>query len=264
MAETVKGLNIKLTLDGKDLENELNGIKKDLKEQNKDLKAINTNLRYDSSNLDLWKSKQSKLNDILSTTKKRLDTQNLELEKAKKAVQIGDMSTDEFNKLKRNVQYTEAELTKLNNELGKTNDKIQELSNAKFDKIGKLGSTLTKSVTVPILGAVSALTAFTVKTALAADEIGDSAEKLGLSAEQLQEWNHAATLMGASTDTMRRAFMKVNGVIGDIATGNGDKFSDSLAQIGLTIDDLKGKNTHETFEILRNALSEVEDESVRV
>ncbi len=28
MAETVKGLNIKLTLDGKDLENELNGIKK--------------------------------------------------------------------------------------------------------------------------------------------------------------------------------------------------------------------------------------------
>lgn len=32
MAETVKGLDIKLTLDGKDLENELNGIKKDLKE----------------------------------------------------------------------------------------------------------------------------------------------------------------------------------------------------------------------------------------
>jgi len=50
MAETVKGLNIKLTLDGKDLENELNGIKKDLKEQNKDLRAINTNLRYDSTN----------------------------------------------------------------------------------------------------------------------------------------------------------------------------------------------------------------------
>lgn len=72
MAETVKGLNIKLSLDGKDLENELNDIKKDLNEQNKDLKAINTNLRYDSSNLDLWKSKQDKLNGILSTTKNDL------------------------------------------------------------------------------------------------------------------------------------------------------------------------------------------------
>jgi phage-related minor tail protein len=134
MAETVKGLNIKLTLDGKDLENELNGVKKELKEQNKDLRAINTNLRYDSSNIDLWKQKQSKLNDILVQTKKKLETQNKELEHAQKAVQVGDMSQVEFNKLKRNVQYTEAELAKLNNEFGKTNDKIKELKNLLDEK----------------------------------------------------------------------------------------------------------------------------------
>ena len=264
MAETVKGLNIKLTLDGKDLENELNGIKKDLKEQNKDLKAINTNLRYDSSNLDLWKSKQGKLNDILTQTKKKLETQNQELTKAKKAVQLGDMSQEEFNKLKRNVQYTEAEISKLNNELGKTNDKIKELNNAKFDKIGKIGSTLTKSVTVPILGAVSALTAFSVKAAYTADEIGDTAQKIGLSAEAFQEWNHVATIMGTSTESLNKGFIKVNGILGDIATGNADKVVDSLALIGLTVDDLKGKNADEAFEIISEALSKVEDEAVRV
>jgi phage-related protein len=264
MAETVKGLNIKLTLDGKDLENELNGVKKELKEQNKDLKAINTNLRYDSTNLDLWKQKQSKLNDILVQTKKKLETQNQELEQAKKAVQVGDMSQEEFNKLKRNVQYTEAEIAKMNGQLENTNSKIKQLGNAKFDKIGKLGSTLTKSVTVPILGAVSALTAFSVKTAYTADEIGDTAQKLGLSAEQFQEWNHVATIMGTSTESMTKAFTKVNGILGDIATGNGDKVADSLALIGLTVDDLKGKNTDQAFELIRNALSEVADESVRV
>lgn len=264
MAETVKGLNIKLTLDGKDLENELNGIKKDLKEQNKDLKAINTNLRYDSSNLDLWKSKQGKLNDILTQTKKKLETQNQELTKAKKAVQLGDMSQEEFNKLKRNVQYTEAEISKLNNELGKTNDKIKELNNAKFDKIGKIGSTLTKSVTVPILGAVSALTAFSVKAAYTADSIGDTAQKIGLTAEAFQEWNHVATIMGSSTESLNKAFIKVNGILGDIATGNADKVSDSLALIGLTVDDIKGKNADEAFEIISDALSKVEDEALRV
>ena len=264
MAETVKGLNIKLTLDGKDLENELNGIKKDLKEQNKDLKAINTNLRYDSSNLDLWKSKQGKLNDILAQTKKKLETQNQELDKAKKAVQLGDMSQEEFNKLKRNVQYTEAELSKLNNELGKTNDKIRELSNAKFDKIGKLGSTLTKSLTVPILGAVSALTAFSVKAAYTADSIGDTAQKIGLTAEAFQEWNHVATIMGSSTESLNKAFIKVNGILGDIAPGNADKVADSLALIGLSVDDLKGKNADEAFLIISEALSKVEDEALRV
>lgn len=264
MAETVKGLNIKLTLDGKDLENELSGIQKELKEQNKDLKAINTNLRYDSTNLDLWKQKQSKLNDILVQTKKKLETQNQELEQAKKAVQLGDMSAEEFNKLKRNVQYTEAEIAKMNGQLENTNSKIKQLANAKFDKIGKLGSTLTKSVTLPILGAVSALTAFSVKTAYTADEIGDTAQKLGLSAEQFQEWNHVATIMGTSTESMSKAFMKVNGIMGDIATGNGDKVADSLALIGLTVDDLKGKNTDQAFELIRDALSNVADESVRV
>ena len=264
MAETVKGLNIKLTLDGKDLENELNGVKKELKEQNKDLRAINTNLRYDSSNIDLWKQKQSKLNDILVQTKKKLETQNKELEHAKKAVQVGDMSQEEFNKLKRNVQYTEAELAKMNGQLDKTQVKIKQLSNANFEKIGKLGSTLTKSVTVPILGAVSALTAFSIKSAYASDEIGDTAEKLGLSAEQMQEWNHSATILGVSTERMEKAFMKVNGILGDIATGNGDKYADSLALIGLSLDDLEGKNADQAFALIRDALSEVEDEAIRV
>lgn len=264
MAETVKGLNIKLTLDGKDLENELNGIKKELKEQNKDLRAINTNLRYDSSNLDLWKQKQSKLNDILVQTKKKLETQNQELDRAKKAVQVGDMSQEEFNNLKRNVQYTEAEIAKMNGQLEKTSDKIKQLSNANFEKIGKLGSTLTKSVTVPILGAVSALTAFSVKAAYTADEIGDTAEKIGLSAEAFQEWNHTATILGVSTERMERAFVKVNGILGDIATGNGDKYAESLALIGLSLDDLEGKNTNEAFNLIRDALSEVEDEAVRL
>jgi len=264
VAETVKGLNIKLTLDGKDLENELNGVKKELKEQNKDLRAINTNLRYDSTNVDLWKQKQSKLNDILVQTKKKLETQNQELEHAKKAVQVGDISKEEFNKLKRNIQYTEAELAKMNGQLDKTQLKIKQLSNANFDKIGKLGSTLTKSVTVPILGAVSALTAFSIKNAYASDEIGDTAEKLGLSAEQMQEWNHSATILGVSTERMEKAFMKVNGILGEIATGNGDKYADSLALIGLNIDDLEGKNADQAFALIRDALSEVEDEAIRV
>ena len=72
MAETVRGLNIKLTLDAKDLQNELTNIKANLKEQQKDLKAINTSLRYDSTNLDLWKKKQETLNSILEETKKKL------------------------------------------------------------------------------------------------------------------------------------------------------------------------------------------------
>jgi hypothetical protein len=264
MAETIKGLNIKLSLDGRDLENELKEIQSDLKEQQKDLKAINANLKYDSSNVELWKNKQSKLNEILQTTKKKLETQNLELEKAKQAVKLGEMSETEFSKLARNVSYTEAEVSKLNKELQATRGKITDLSNADFQKIGQIGSTLTKSITVPVLGAMSALGALAVKTAVTADELADTAAKIGLSAESLQEWNYVAKLSGSSTDSLNKAFVKVNGILGDIATGNGDKVSESLTLIGLSVDDLKGKNADQAFNTIRDALANVEDEAIRV
>jgi phage-related minor tail protein len=264
VAETVNGLNIKLSLDGRDLQNDLKEIQSDLKEQQKDLKAINANLKYDSSNVELWKNKQSKLNDILQTTKKKLETQNLELEKAKQAVKLGTMSETEFGKLARNVSYTEAEVSKLNQELQNTRGKITELGNANFQKIGQIGSALTRSITVPVLGALSALGALAVKTATTADDLGDAAAKIGLSAEGLQEWNYVATLLGSSTEGLNKAFVKVNGILGDIATGNGDKVSESLKTIGLTVDDLKSKNADEAFNIIRDALAGVEDEALRV
>ena len=130
MAETVKGLNIKLGLDTSELDTKLTELKGNLKEQNAELKAINNGLKYDSTNIDLWKQKQTTLNATLEATKQKLDAQNQRLEEAKKAVSIGAMSEEEFNKMKRGVTYTEAEVANLNNELEKTAKKIDEIGRA--------------------------------------------------------------------------------------------------------------------------------------
>ena len=55
MAETVKGLNIKLGLDTTELDKQLTTLNKDLKSQGAELKAINNALRYDSTNVELWR-----------------------------------------------------------------------------------------------------------------------------------------------------------------------------------------------------------------
>lgn len=264
MAETVRGLNIKLTLDAKDLQNELTNIKANLKEQQKDLKAINTSLRYDSTNLDLWKKKQETLNSILEETKKKLQNQNEQLEKAKKALEIGDISVKEFNQLRRNVEYTEADISKLNNQLEDTTKKINELGNANLNKLSKVGSNLTKYVTTPILGAVTALTTLSVKSSETADELGDQASKLGMSVEALQEWNYVAKLLAVDNEQLQKAFTKTNSLLGDLASGNTSSATDALTKLGITYDDLKGKNVDQAFEIIRDALANLEDETLRV
>lgn len=263
MAETVKGMNIKLGLDTTELEANLKSLNAGLKEQQKDLAAVNKNLKYDSGNLDLWKQKQEKLNQILTLTKQKLEEQNKQLEEAKKAVEIGAMSEQEFNKLKRSIQYTESEVANLNSQLEKAEDNIKKLSGINVAAIGKIGSSLTKYITAPAIAAGTALTALAIKTAQSVDEIADTASKLGLSVESFQEWQYTAKILGSSTEAMDKAFIKVNSILGEIATGDASKVAESLALIGLTVDDLKGLNADQAFEVIRGALAGVEDQATR-
>lgn len=264
MAETVRGLNIKLTLDGKDLQNELNNIKANLKEQQKDLKAINASLRYDSSNLDLWKKKQEALNGILEDTKKKLENLKEQLEKAKTALELGEISEKEFNQLRRNVQYAEADVAKLNKQIKETDEKIDSLGSIDLSKLSKVGSSLTKYVTAPILGAVSALTALSVKSAATADELGDTASKIGVSVESLQKWNYVAKVFAVENEVMLKALTKTNNILGEISKGNIPGCVTALDTLGISYESLNGLSADAAFEKIRNALAGVEDETLRV
>ena len=264
MAETVRGLNIKLTLDGKDLQNELNNIKANLKEQQKDLKAINASLRYDSTNLDLWKKKQEALNGILEDTKKKLENLKEQLEKAKTALELGEISEKEFNQLRRNVQYAEADVAKLNKQIKETDKKIDSLGSIDLSKLSKVGSSLTKYVTAPILGAVSALTALSVKSAATADELGDTASKIGVSVESLQKWNYVAKVFAVENDVMLKALTKTNNILGEISKGNIPGCVTALDTLGISYESLNGLSADAAFEKIRNALAGVEDETLRV
>ncbi len=264
MAETVRGLNIKLTLDGKDLQNELNNIKANLKEQQKDLKSINASLRYDSSNLDLWKKKQEALNGILEDTKKKLENLKEQLEKARTALELGEISEKEFNQLRRNVQYAEADVAKLNKQIKETDEKIDSLGSIDLSKLSKVGSNLTKYVTAPILGAVSALTALSVKSAATADELGDIASKIGISVESLQKWNYVAKVFAVENDVMLKALTKTNNILGEISKGNIPGCVTALDTLGISYESLNGLSADAAFERIRNALANVEDETLRV
>ena len=263
MAETVKGLNIKLGLDTTELDRQLTDLNKDLKSQGAELKAINNSLRYDSTNVELWKKKQATLNQTLEATKSKLEVQNKRLEEAKKAVQIGAMSQEEFDKLRRGVMYTEAEVNKLNNELQKTGKKITDLGNAKWDKLASVGGNLTKYVTLPIVGATTAIGAFAVSSMKTADELYDNASKVYMSVEAYQEWAHACQILAVDQSQLQKAFVKTNALLGDIASGESQNVAEALSLIGLSVEDIVGLDTDQAFMKIRNALANVGDEATR-
>ena len=54
------------------------------------------------------------------------------------------MGEDEFNKLRRSIQYTETDLANLNTQLQKTDDNIKKLSGINVAAISKIGTSFTK------------------------------------------------------------------------------------------------------------------------
>ena len=261
MAEAIKGLNIKLGLDTTELEASIKSLNSDLKEQQRDLAAINKNLKYDSSNVDLWKQKQEKLNEILNTTKKKLEEQKKALELAKEGVKLGTVSEQEFKKMQRAVQYTEAEVAKLNNELKETDKKVSALGSVNVDKLSAIGSAMTKYITVPVTAAVSALSALALKTVETVNQMSDTAKQLGVGLEAMQKWEYAAKQLGSETQYLDKAFQKVNNLLGQIA--NGDDVSEELAKIGLTMDDLAGLDAEQAFAKIRSSIANVGDAATR-
>ncbi len=261
MAEAIKGLNIKLGLDTTELEASIKSLNSDLKEQQKDLAVINKNLKYDSSNVDLWKQKQEKLNGILETTKKKLEEQKKQLELAKEGVKLGTVSEQEFKKLQRAVQSTEAEVAKLNGELKETDSKISALGKIDVNKLSSIGGALTKYITAPVTAAVTALTTLAITTTNTVNEMADTAKQLGVGLEALQKWEYAAKQLGSETQYLDKAFQKVNSLLGQIA--NGDDVSEQLAKIGLTMEDLAGLDAEAAFKKIRSAIAGVEDAATR-
>ena len=261
MAEAIKGLNIKLGLDTTELESSIKSLNSDLKEQQRDLAAINKNLKYDSSNVDLWKQKQDKLNGILETTKKKLEEQKKQLELAKEGVKLGTVSEQEFKKMQRAVQYTEAEVAKLNEELKQTDNKISALGKIDVNKLSAIGGAMTKYITAPVTAAVTALSALALKTTETVNQMADTAKQLGVGLEALQKWEYAAKQLGSETQYLDKAFQKINNLLGQIA--NGDDVSEQLSKIGLTMDDLAGLDAEAAFKKIRSAIAGVEDAATR-
>lgn len=270
MAEDVKGLNVKLGIDATEFKTGISEVKSSLDSYKKDLSSINKLVSSQSDNIDNWRKKQDTLNNIIEQTTKQQQLLNQRLIKAKEELERGDLGVEEYKKLERQLNYCTADLNKYNNELEKTNAKIKELgatSIVNFEKLGKslskVGSSLTTHLTLPLTAAATALVGLTASLVTNIDELNDTASKAGLNVEQYQQWAYAAEILAVDSNQLYKAFVKVNALLGDIASGRANSATEALTSIGVAVEDLQGLDTEGAFELIRNALSQLEDQALR-
>ncbi|HCE46168.1 MAG TPA: hypothetical protein DET40_21700 [Lentisphaeria bacterium] len=90
----------------------------------------------------------------------------------------------------------------------------------------------------------------------AADAVADGSKKLGISAEAYQKLAYASEQSGSSMESVQAAFKKMSSVISDAFAGN-ETAINTLAKLGVSLDDLRGKSPDQQFSVIADALNQV-------
>lgn len=248
---SIKGITIEFDAKTTKLNDALKDIDKKTKDIDGELKQVNKDLKFNPTSVELWRQKQTLLNEKVNETAKRLDV----LKQAQKNMDASgvDKNSAEYRKLQREIIETESKLKTFKGQLKEVgNASLKGLSN-QFDNIAQ--KTRGLSMAAGALG--GALLANTINSAKQADEIATLAKQYGVTTDEIQKFNYAQNLVDVDTQTMLGSMQKMTKQMG----ANNSAFQ----ELGVSITDANGEMRDSTavwYDVLA-ALGNVENETQR-
>lgn len=158
MAGTIKGIIVEIGGDVSGLQNALSKVNTATSSLSKELRGINSLLKLDPKNTELLSQKQQVLSKSIEETSNKLQQLKKLQEQADDAITNGtEISEENYRNLQREIINTENKLKQLQLEASnwtKAGAKLEEFGTKVGNiagKIDNLGSTLTTSLTLPVL-----------------------------------------------------------------------------------------------------------------
>lgn len=137
-----------------------------------------------------------------------------------------------------------------------------------FKKLGKdlnrIGESMTKKITAPIIAVGSAFTLMALKSAKAADDLADLSAITNIGVEDLQAFAYAGDILGTNLETITDAQTKLTRSIAEAHSGNKDAIQ-SFQELGVSIYDTEGnlRTANDIFWDVLDALGKIEDPVLR-
>jgi len=110
--------------------------------------------------------------------------------------------------------------------------------------------------------ATAAITKSVLDTAAFGDSMDEMSQRTGFSVKALSEFKYAADLTGTSIEGIEKGIKKMSRTIDDARDGM-KSANDTLAKLGLSANDFKGKSPERAFEIITARLADVKDEMTK-
>ena len=195
---SIKGITIQFRGETTELDEALRKINKETKGIDDELKKVNKALKFNPNSVELWRQKQTLLNQKLKETNEKAAV----LRDTLKKVDSGEieMSAEDVSRLKRELIEAESKAKTFQKELNKIGNANLKAISEQMKKIGdsmtKVGKSMTTKVTAPIVAG------YTVAAKYASD-YEENLNKLdvafGSNSQAVKDWaNTARTEFGLS------------------------------------------------------------------
>lgn len=280
----IKGITIKIEGDTSDLAKSLTKVNGDIKKTSAALKDVEKALKLDPTNTELLAQKQQLLAKQIEQTAEKLELEQQAANDAKEALELGNISQEEYATLQAEVANTAASLEDLQASaeesaggLEDTGDSAEEAgaqaeeSGAAFENWGAVVAAAAAAA-VAAIAAVSAavvevgtaLVNTTMETGELADELNTMSKITGISTETLQEMNYATELLDVSTDTMTGSMTRLIRSMNSANEGSETAMANFEA-LGVSITDANGnlRDSEEVFWDAIDALGRIQNETER-
>lgn len=145
-------------------------------------------------------------------------------------------------------------ITSMQERMKSSSDSLRSMAEPFQDlgfKFAAAGAALTGTMTMAAnsYGAVS-------------EELGNMAVRTGVAVESLSALEYAATVSGGSMGMLEQGMRRMQRTIGSAQQGS-EEATKSLTKLGIPIQSLAGKSADKQFEVLAEAISKIQDPTLR-
>lgn len=260
MAESIRGLTVEISADASSFNKEMSSMRKAAQSSQSELNALRKSLELEFD-ADKFARAQKVAQQAIDQTANNADVLRRRLAYLEDA---GNVDTDQYRKLKAELAKTETQAQQLAKQLEKINEiKFDKLS----EKITNVGNGITKAgqaltpFSAAAAAAVTAAATLGVQTAATGAEIDDLSQRLGISAEKVQEYQYVAEQAGVEWSIFEKGLIKARAAIVDLSSGTINNASKALQSLGLRVEDFESKEA--MFDGILDALSNMEDKTLQ-
>lgn len=253
-SDKIKGLTVKIGADTSDFIKELKKVDKEINLTNRQANELQKGLELEFDEGRFIEAQRLVRQSLEQTEEKAKAIR----EQLKFLEDSGAVDTDGYKKL-------QTELYKTENNAVLLKQKLEDVNNVKTEGITtKIKNLITnlKASTVVAGAVVTGLTKIATNSAKAGGEIQDMADRLGVTAEQIQRYDYIALQSGVDTEQLVKSMAKARDAIGTSLSGATNTATTALQTL---FGDLKNipTGTEEGFNAIIDKLSQVEDSTLQ-